>query len=114
MKTGQPVPDVSSADVERVIIRDFGISLLDDLTALLNQYADSEADRVKLAILKLSNGDIEELKHCLEMTKVDYRDVLLYAEYPHCAKVRLDRLTDREKAEIFRKDWLQYRQWLDR
>ena len=32
------------------------------------------------AILTLSNGDLEQLRHYSEVASVDYRDVLLWAE----------------------------------
>jgi len=40
-----------------------------------------EKERVHLAILKLSNGDIKKLHDYLNLAKIDYRDVLMAAEY---------------------------------
>jgi hypothetical protein len=41
-----------------------------------------ERERVQLAILKLSEGDIGRLQRYVEVAKADYRDVLAWAEYP--------------------------------
>ena len=43
---------------------------------------EREADRVRLALLKLSAGDVEKLRVWLQTAKQDYRDVLVGAEYP--------------------------------
>lgn len=45
------------------------------------EYHESEKERVQLAILKLSNGNIEELQKQIKLAKTDYRDVLSSAEY---------------------------------
>jgi hypothetical protein len=54
--------------------------------ALLDRYGtrrpEPERERVQLAVLKLSGGDIEKLRHNLEVARQDYRDVLYWAEYP--------------------------------
>ncbi len=53
--------------------------------ALLDRYgtrrSEPERERVQLAILKLSGGDIEKLRHDLDVARQDYRDVLYWAEY---------------------------------
>jgi hypothetical protein len=40
-----------------------------------------ERERVQLAILKLSAGQIDQLRHYTQAAKTDYRDVLYWAEY---------------------------------
>ena len=53
--------------------------------ALLDRYgtrrSEPEQERVQLAVLKLSGGDIERLRHGLDVARQDYRDVLYWAEY---------------------------------
>ncbi len=53
---------------------------------LLSEYGDEdwhkEPDRVHRAILRLSEGDLEELKHLLAAAKTDYRDVLWWSGEP--------------------------------
>lgn len=52
---------------------------------LLNIYGrenhEYEKERVQLAIIKISKGDIQKLKEYVELAKIDYRDVLMSAEY---------------------------------
>lgn len=52
---------------------------------ILNLYGErsheKEQERVKLAILKLSEGNFEELVYYKNIAKSDYRDVLYWAEY---------------------------------
>ena len=44
---------------------------------------ERERERVQLAILRLSKGNLEKLLEFIDMAKKDYRDALLWAEsYP--------------------------------
>ena len=51
-----------------------------DVMAMLSEYGledwQLEADRVRLAVLKLAAGSIERLRYEIEGAKADYRDVL--------------------------------------
>ena len=62
-----------------------------DILLILDAYgADShegERERVQRAIVKLSEGDVEKLREFTAAAKLDYRDVLLWAEYPQEAAV---------------------------
>jgi hypothetical protein len=72
--------------------------------------------RVQLAILKLSEGQRERLPELVRMAKLDYRDVLAYAEYPEEMRtgfVGMRQLSVEEQAAIRRRDREQYEQWLD-
>ena len=44
--------------------------------------AEPERDRVRLAVVKLSGGDLDLLRQWVQTAKLDYRDALAYAEYP--------------------------------
>ena len=50
---------------------------------LLQRYGDApherEQDRVCLALLELSQGDVGKLREALDVAKTDYRDVLVWA-----------------------------------
>jgi len=48
---------------------------------------EPESTRVKLSVVKLSEGKLAEVKRYVEAARRDYRDVLLWAEYPNSAKV---------------------------
>ena len=116
----QPVPRVTHADVERVVRRDFPADQCGAVLSLLAEYGPErwhrEVVRVHLAILRLSAGDLDNLRHELEVAKCDYRDVLAYAEYPACMRDRFKTfdLPLDEKKKILGQDWAQYRDWLQR
>ena len=79
---------------------------------------EPEVDRVRLAILKISDGDLESVLTNVATAKRDFRDVLMWAEYPGEAGVgwswRADlSQADRDRlAEIRRLDREQYEEWL--
>ncbi len=82
----QPTPNVTRADVERVLRRDFPPERVAEVLAMLDEYGPDdwhrEPERVRLAVLKLAAGNLERLRYELEGAKRDYRDVLSPAEYP--------------------------------
>lgn len=81
----QPVPGVTSSDVERVVRRDFAKEQFADVMTLLGECGAKNGQRggprVQLAALKLAQGSVEKLKPLVESAKRDYRDVLVWAEY---------------------------------
>lgn len=115
---GQPIPAVSHADVERIVARDFAPAERAEVRALLDTYGTDEwqreADRVRLAVLKLAAGDIEGVRSSVALAKTDYRDVLLWAEYPAAAKRGAHKLSPTEDRKIVDSDWRQYQAWLTR
>ena len=62
----------------------FGEQSLTDILSLLDEYGresyELEENRVKLAILELSEGDKEKLEYFVKIAKTDYRDVLAAQE----------------------------------
>ena len=50
---------------------------------VLSQYAKQEVFRVRLAVLKLAEGDLDKLERNTMLAQQDYRDVLAAAEYPN-------------------------------
>src|ERR1051326_3078754 len=113
----QPAPKVTSADVERIVRRDFPPDRIADVMAMLGEYGGEswqrEVDRVRLAVLKLAAGSVERLRHEIEGAQRDYRDVLAPAEYPgFCQRVsRAGRLPPDEEQRIIEADWKQYQEW---
>jgi len=111
----QPTPDVSAADVERIAQRDFPPEQVAAVLAALSEYGDRGADRVRLAILKLANRDLQKLRYWLEAAKCDYRDVLGPAEYPrYWKKWNPKRAASEEewRKMMIDSDWAQYERWL--
>jgi hypothetical protein len=57
-------------DAEQVIV-----------VGLLRTYAGPERDRVCWDILELSGGNLDKLREYVEAARIDYRDILYWAEY---------------------------------
>jgi len=59
-------------------------SSVQGIMALLDQYDGSAGggrERVQMAMLKLSQGTLHDLRHDLQQANMDFRDVLSWAEY---------------------------------
>jgi hypothetical protein len=116
----QRTPKVAETDVERIVRRDFPSAEHATILAILHQYGtddwEHERTRVQLAILKLANGSVAELRDHVAMAKEDYRDVLAAAEYPlaFAQWPRWDAVSPNERQRIHDADWEQYQQWLAR
>ena len=113
----QPTPDVTAADVERIVRREFPPSQQDIALAMLREYGDEGsqrgAARVQLAVLKLANKNLKQLRYWVEQAKLDYRDVLSPAEYPKYGRWgRVDSASEEEQRKVIDSDWAQYERWL--
>ena len=80
-----PAQSSVSENLLREIQQHFPNQALTTITDALNLYGvepfERERERVQLAILKLSKGDLDQLWYYLDRAKQDYRDVLYWAEY---------------------------------
>lgn len=85
--------------VERAIKVLFPESQRELVRNSLNNCRVSESERVHLAILVLTNGDIAELQPMIDAANTDYRDVLYWAEYPE----ESGEGTNEEMAERYRR-----------
>lgn len=78
---------------------------------------EQEIERVRLAIVKLSGGALDELAAMTAAAKADYRDVLMWAEYPEesgAAWARGFNLSQSERQELMEiraRDRKQYDDW---
>jgi hypothetical protein len=71
----------------------------------------TEAERVAVACLKLSDGDLARLRKWVEAATADYRDVLAWAEYPR--QMRLGpNAPPADQGRARREDMDEYAQWL--
>lgn len=114
----QPVPTVTEDDVKRIVLRDFGVERVSRALAILDEYGKQEwnrpgSPRVRLAILKLANGDLDLLATHSATAIEDFRDVIAWAEYPRWSKEigfnGSDRKTERQ---VIENEWTQYCEWL--
>lgn len=116
----QPAPDVTKADVERVVARDYQPDEQAEALAILREYGTDdghrETDRVQLAALKLAAGSLARLRLEVEAAKTDYRDVIAPAEYPGYIELRpsSEVVSLQKRVQIIYDDWEQYQQWLTR
>ncbi len=56
-------------------------SVLAVLDAYSTEPYERERERVQIAVLKLSEGDVDKLLQYVTAARLDYRDVLYWAEY---------------------------------
>lgn len=94
----------------------------DQVLAELHRYGqetyEREPERVRLAILKLCEARLDRVVELVAAAKRDYRDILMWAEYPAEGQAlwagRSD-LSDEERRqleELRQGDRRQYRDWL--
>ncbi|MFC1798497.1 hypothetical protein ACFLZL_01670 [Thermodesulfobacteriota bacterium] len=73
---------------------------------------EQESSRVRLAILKLSDLDLEKIKRTTHFAKQDFRDILTWAEYPRQSKK--PPLPDGpKKQKLIEADRAEYEAWLN-
>ena len=75
------------AAVEKAFSGEARTHVLETLDNYGVEFYERERERVQLAILKLSEGHEEKLREFVAVAKRDYRDVLLWAEYPEESKL---------------------------
>jgi hypothetical protein len=115
----QPIPQVTHKDVKRIALRDYGKAQLSQVLSILDEFGKQEwnnpSARVRLAILKLANGDLNKLMDNTKVAIEDFRDVLSAAEYPRYSReIGFDEVDKDYKRAVIDDDWRQYRQWLER
>ena len=106
-------------DVLRVIRRDFAGTPEADVLAMLDHYSKSDTvngqSRVHLAIVKLSDSELNALRRHTDTACSDYRDVVSLAEYPEYSKHGFTKqFTAAERTAAIESDWKQYEQWLNK
>jgi hypothetical protein len=121
MSTADFVPKVTRDDVIRIIRRDFAHEDEQTVVRLLDEYGTEkwqpDRDRVQLAALKLSNGDVHKLREFVKTAKSDFRDVVAPAEYPGFWKVGfvgVERMSPQQVTQLKEDDWDQYHSWFHR
>lgn len=108
----QTIPEVSQADVDRVIVRDFPA---DTQERVGRSFRGVDNPRVRLAVLKLANGDADALAELLEQASTDFRDIIAAAENPRYLHMDLrafQALPATERAAVVQADADEYERWL--
>ena len=110
----QPVAKYTNEDFDRIVQRDYPAETHEDVRNILGEYGNEKWQidplRVRMACLKLADGDLHSLRKCVRDACGDYRDVLAWAEYP--AYMRAHGQNEQEKA--IHQDWAELQQWLHR
>jgi len=111
----QFVPEVNQEDVERVLQRDFPVEHWQEAREMMQRVQVIEKHRVILACMKSAGGDVQKLQNNLNEASGYWREIISEAEYPFYSKkmFRIDKLTEKEQADIIEKDRKQYLEWLD-
>ena len=72
--------------VEQAAREAFPNADIEAVMALLNTYGvaphENERERVQLTIIRICQGDVDRLPYQLEVAKIDYRDILVFANRP--------------------------------
>jgi uncharacterized protein (DUF1778 family) len=88
---------------------------LQEILAILDQFGVHH-ERVCLAALKASEGDIERLRRNIEDAKMDWRDIIAAAEYPGEWRLgwrQRKRLTEEDRKRLAEQDRQEYLDWLN-
>jgi len=106
----------SRNDVRQAVLRLFGESLSKEVLAVLDRYgghADSGVRaRVHLAALKLSGGDLDELKTRVNQAIADSHDVISMAEYPSHVSMQSQSCSEATLRELHESDLRDHQEWL--
>ena len=101
----QWVNELDEIDVARLVGREFP-DCVQEAMDLLEVYGREdwhrEVHRVRIAILKLANRELKDLHHYVGVACSDYRDVLMWAEFPNYNEGPNARAADAES----------YRKWI--
>jgi len=113
---GQYVPNVSDADIERIVRRDYPPELHGVIQQMMGGIEVREKPRVIMACLKNANGDFAKLKGDLANASGWWREIISDAEYPNYTRqwFRINKLSEEEQQRIIEKDKNQYLAWLRR
>ncbi len=109
-------PEHTNDDVERIVRRDFPTAEFANVMAILSGYVARLNDNpatVRLAALRLANGNIPRLQALIESAKADYRDVVMPAVCPSYSQIGAN-LSGRKRRRIFESERQQYEDWLRR
>ena len=86
-----------------------------EIIKLLNSYNHNEPERVKIGILKASNGDIDKIQELLEIANCDFRDLLCITDYPLSSKKwNLKEKNPKKYKELQNQESTEYANWINK
>ena len=112
----QPIPKITESILEKIIERDFKASSTEVKSKLEKVESETESgkNRISLAILKLANGNLEDVEKYIEVSNVDFRDIIFQAEYPRCSELGFEAIENPEIRKVYLEDWEEYTKWLNK
>lgn len=110
----QPVAQISDQLLDKLIDRDFKNSADKVKTILNNIDSNSKPgqNRIAACILKLAEKNFDALDGLINKANEDYRDIILWAEYPRCAKLGFGQLDKKQMKQIYLDDFIEFTNWL--
>ena len=111
----QPAAKISAQLLDTLIVRDYKSTADIVKTKLKNINSDSQAgqNRISADILKLADKDINALDELIEKANNDNRDIMMWAEYPRCARIEFGELDKKSIKRIYIDDFIEYSNWLN-
>lgn len=113
----QPHAKISNDTLRRLIKREFpdNTDEVRNKLRLVDNNNLEKSNRLFVAILKLSNGDITKIDEYIEMCNNDFRDVIAKAEYPRVFEigfVGMNKISQNELKQLYLDDWSEYSKWI--
>jgi hypothetical protein len=102
----QPVAKISDQLLDTLIERDYKSKATIVKTKLKN--------RIAAGVIKLADKNFENLDGLIEKANEDSRDIMMWAEYPRCAKISFDELSKKQMKQIYLDDFIEYSNWLNK
>jgi hypothetical protein len=112
----QPTAKISDRLLATLIARDYKSNADIVKTKLKSVNSESHAGKNRIAadILKLADKDIKALDELIEKANLDSRDIMMWAEYPRCAKIGFGELDKKSMKQIYIDDFIEYSNWLNK
>src|SRR5690349_18528861 len=115
-------PRVSPADIERVVRRKYPHDQFAAVMAVLQTCCPRDtrdaADRVRVAVLRLSAGRVDALRRCVEIANHDSTGLLARVETPgHLqieVRIRNGKVPKELQQRFIEEDRIQYESWLQK
>jgi len=113
--TTQPAAKPSLEQVDKIVKAQFQEQFGEVMTILDSIKIDSPQakNRIKVAVLKLADGKIDKLDKLVDKANVDFRDVIVLAEYPRNWKNGFDNIPNKNRKKEYLDDWNEYQDWLN-
>jgi hypothetical protein len=110
----QPIARISDQLLDILIERDYENNAATVKTKLNAIDSDSQAgkNRIAAGILKLADKNFDALDELIGKANTDSRDILMWAEYPKCAKIGFDELDNMQMKQIYLDDYTEFSNWL--